>query len=67
MSYSLPNFGVNTHNLTGVSDRSRPVEALEERVAHEGARRHVVTTHVHVDVAEELAPQGHGYSPLQDA
>jgi hypothetical protein len=49
------------HNLAGVSDRSGPVEALVERVAHEGAWRRVVTTHARVDVAEELTPLGDGY------
>jgi hypothetical protein len=55
------------HNLAGVSDRGGPVEALAERVAHEGARRRVVDAHARVDVAEELAPLGNGYDPLQDA
>jgi hypothetical protein len=55
------------HNLAGVSDRGRPVEALAERVAHKGARHRMVATHVRVDVSEELAPLGDGYALLQDA
>jgi hypothetical protein len=55
------------HNLVGVGDRGGPVEALVERVAHEGARRRVVATHARVDVSEELAPLSDGYAPLQDA
>jgi hypothetical protein len=55
------------HNLVGVGDRGGPVEALAERIAHEGARRRVVATHAHVDIAEELVPLRNGYAPLQDA
>jgi hypothetical protein len=55
------------HNLAGVNNRGRPVEALAECVAHEGARCHVVATHARVDVPEELAPLGDGHTPLQDA
>jgi hypothetical protein len=57
---------VGAHNL-GISDCSRPVEALAERIAHEGAWSRVVATHARVDVSEELAPLGDGYAPLQDA
>jgi hypothetical protein len=55
------------HDLAGVSDRSWPVEALAERIAHEGAWRRVVSAHARVDVPEELAPLRNGYAPLQDA
>jgi hypothetical protein len=57
----------SAHNLAGVSNRGRPVEALAECVAHEGARRRVVAAHARVNVSEELAPLGDGYAPLQDA
>jgi hypothetical protein len=55
------------HDLTGISNRGRPIEALEECIAYEGARRRVVAAHAHVDVSEELAPLGDGHAPLQDA
>jgi hypothetical protein len=55
------------HNLVGVGDRGGPVEALAERVAHEGAWRRVVATHARVDVSEELTPLSDRYAPLQDA
>jgi hypothetical protein len=55
------------HDLAGVGNCGRPVEALAKRVAHEGAWRRVVATHTRVDVPEELAPLGDGYAPLQDA
>jgi hypothetical protein len=55
------------HNLVGVSNHGRPVEALAECVAHEGARRRVVAAHTRTNVLEELAPLGDGYAPLQDA
>jgi hypothetical protein len=48
------------HNLTGVSNRSRLVEALVEYVAYEGAWRRVVATHARMDFSEELAPLGMG-------
>jgi hypothetical protein len=44
------------HNLAGVSNRSKPVEALAECVAHEGARCRVVAAHTRVNVSEELTP-----------
>jgi hypothetical protein len=55
------------HDLASVGDRGGPVEALMERVAHEGARRRVVAAHARVDVVEDLVPLGDGYAPLQDA
>jgi hypothetical protein len=58
---------VGAHDLVGVGNRGGPLEALAERVAHEGARRRVVATHARVDVSEELTPLGYGYATLQDA
>jgi hypothetical protein len=55
------------HDLAGISDRSGPVEALAERVAHEGARRRVVSAYASVDVSKELAPLRDRYASLQDA
>jgi hypothetical protein len=55
------------HDLDGVSNRGRPVEALAEYVADEGVRRRVVAAHARVNVSEELAPLGDGYASLQDA
>jgi hypothetical protein len=40
---------------------------LAERVAHEGARRRMVTAHALMDVAKELAPLRDGDASLQDA
>jgi hypothetical protein len=42
------------------------IEALAERVAYEGARHHVVSTHACVDVSEELTTLGDGDASLQD-
>jgi hypothetical protein len=55
------------HDLTGVSDRGGPVEALAERVAHEGVWRCVVAAHACVNVSKGLTPLRNGYAPLQDA
>jgi hypothetical protein len=55
------------HNLAGVCDRSRPIEALAERVAHEGVWRRVVAAHARVNISMELAPLGDRYASLQDA
>jgi hypothetical protein len=55
------------HDLAGISNIGRPIEALAERVAYEGAWCRVVATHARMDVSEELAPLGDGYAPLQDA
>jgi hypothetical protein len=49
-----------THDLVGVSDRGGPVEALAERVAHEGARCGVVAAHTRMDVSNKLATMGIG-------
>jgi hypothetical protein len=55
------------HDLAGISDRSGPVEALAERVVHEGAWRRIVAAHARVDVSKELAPLMDGHASLQDA
>jgi hypothetical protein len=55
------------HDLVGISNRGGPIEALAERVAHEGARRRVVDTYTRVDVSNKLATMGDGDAPLQDA
>jgi hypothetical protein len=55
------------YNFAVVGDRGRPVEALAECVAYEGARHRVVAAHAHVNVSEELAPLGDGHASLQDA
>jgi hypothetical protein len=51
----------------GISNHGGPVEALAERVAHEGARRRVVDAHARVDVSKKLAPLRDRYASLQDA
>jgi uncharacterized membrane protein YgcG len=53
------------HDLTGISNRGRPIEALVGRVAYEGAWRRVVATHARMDVSEELTPLGDGYPPCK--
>jgi hypothetical protein len=55
------------HDLVGVSDRSGPIKALAERVAHESARRHVVAAQARMDVSNKLTVVGDGDAPLQDA
>jgi hypothetical protein len=55
------------HDLAGISDRGGPIEALAERVAHEGAWRRVVAAYTRVDVSKELAPLRDRHAPLQDA
>jgi hypothetical protein len=62
----LPPFA-GTHDLAGVGHRGGLVEALKERVAHEGAWRRVVAAYSCVDVAEELAPLRDWYALLQVA
>jgi hypothetical protein len=56
-----------THDLAGISNRSGPIEALEECIAHEGARRRVVAAHARVNVLKELAPLRDRHASLQDA
>jgi hypothetical protein len=55
------------HDLVGISDRSGSVEALAERVAHEGVWCRVVAAYARVDVSKELAPLRDRYASLQDA
>jgi hypothetical protein len=55
------------HDLTGINDRSGPVEALTERVAYEGAWRRVVAAHARVKISKELEPLRDGHASLQDA
>jgi hypothetical protein len=50
------------HDLAGVGDSGGPVEALAERIAHEGARCCVVAAHARVYVPKELAPMRDGYA-----
>jgi hypothetical protein len=57
----------SAHDHAGINDRGGPVEALEERIAHEGARHRVVTAYARVDVSKELAPPRDGNTSLQDA
>jgi hypothetical protein len=44
------------HDLAGVGDRSGPVEALAERIAHEGAWCCVMAAYARMYIPEELAP-----------
>jgi hypothetical protein len=55
------------HDLASISDCGGPVEALAERVAHEGAWCGVVAAYVRVNVSKELAPLRDGHASLQDA
>jgi hypothetical protein len=52
------------HDLVGISNRGGPIEALAERVAHEGVWRRVVATHACVDVLNEFLAVGDGDAPL---
>jgi hypothetical protein len=55
------------HNLAGVGDRGGPVEALAERISHEGAGRCVMAAHARMNIPEELAPLRDGHASQQDA
>jgi hypothetical protein len=55
------------HDLAGISNRSGPIEALSECIAHEGAWRGVVAAYARVNVTKELAPLRDGHASLQDA
>jgi hypothetical protein len=55
------------HDLAGVGDRGGPVEALEKRIAHEGAGCCVMAARARMYIPEELAPLRDGYASLQDA
>jgi hypothetical protein len=54
------------HDFVGIDNRGGPVEALAERVAHEGARRRVVAAYACVDVSNEFPTVGDGDAPLYD-
>jgi hypothetical protein len=58
---------VGAHDLAGASDRGGPVEALAERIAHEGAGCCVMAAHARVYIPEELAPLRGRHASLQDA
>jgi hypothetical protein len=58
---------IGAHDLVGASDRGGPIEALVERIAHEGAWRCVVATHAYVDVSNKFVAVGDGDALLQDA
>jgi alkylated DNA nucleotide flippase Atl1 len=55
------------YDLAGVSDLRGPVEALAERVDHEGAWHRVVAAHARVNVSKELAPLRDRHTSLRDA
>jgi hypothetical protein len=55
------------HDLAGINDRSGTVEALTERVAHEGAWRRMVAAHARVNISKELVPLRDRHALLQDA
>jgi hypothetical protein len=48
------------HDFVGVSDCGGPVEALAERISHEGEQHRVVATHTRMDVSNKLATVGVG-------
>jgi hypothetical protein len=54
------------YNLIVMGDRCGPVEAMAERVAHEGVRCSVMAAHGCVDVLDELLTVGNGDASLQD-
>jgi hypothetical protein len=53
------------YDFAGVRDRGRPVKALAERIANEGARRRMMAADPGVDVPQELAPLGDGHAPCK--
>jgi hypothetical protein len=55
------------NDLAGICDRSRPIKALTERVAHEGAWRRMLAAHTRVNISKELVPLRDRYASLQDA
>jgi hypothetical protein len=58
---------VGAYDLAGVGNRGGPVEALAERIAHEGAGCCVMAAHGRMYISEELAPLRDGHASLQDA
>jgi hypothetical protein len=55
------------HDLAGISDRSGPIEAWTECVAHEGVWLCVVAAHARMNISKELVPLRDGHASLQDA
>ena len=55
------------HDFSGIGDCCGLVEALPERIAHEGARRRVVAANSSVDVSEQFPALENGDAALQDA
>ena len=52
------------HDFIGVGDCRGPVEALPERIAHEGAWCRVVTAYTGVDVSNQLSALRNGDASL---
>jgi hypothetical protein len=55
------------HDLAGIRDHGRPIEALAESVANEGVGRGVMAADPRVDVPQELSPLRDGDATLLDA
>jgi hypothetical protein len=55
------------HDLAGVGNRGGPVEALAERIAHEGVGCCMMAAHARMYIPEELAHLREGHASLQDA
>ena len=55
-----------SHNLRGIGDGRRPVEALPTRITHEGAWRRMMATYSDVDVSKQLPTLGDGDATLQN-
>jgi hypothetical protein len=58
---------IGAYDLASIGDHGGPVEALAERVAHEGVRCRVMAAYTRVDVPDELTALGNRDAPLQDA
>ena len=56
-----------SHDVGGVGDYGGLVEPLPKCIAHEGARRGVVTVDSSVDVPDQLLALGDGDAMLQNA
>ena len=57
----------STHDFVSIGDCRGPVEALPERIAHEGARCCVMAAYAGVDVSNQLSALGNGDASLQDS
>ena len=55
------------HDIRGVGDYCGPVKALPERVAHQGAWRHVMATGSGVNVPEQLPTLWNRDATLEDS